>query len=33
MSAGKIYDVEEYGRIDAVLNEQQKVAWITFINE
>ena len=25
MSAGKIYDVEEYGRINAVLNEQQKI--------
>jgi hypothetical protein len=25
MSAGKIYDVEEYGRIDAVLNEQQDI--------
>ena len=25
MSAGKTYDVEEYGRINAVLNEQQKI--------
>ena len=25
MSAGKIYDVSEYGRINAVLNEQQKI--------